>query len=77
MYTVVFVLMQEKQKDLKRTGAEGISIPFRGLQFQEIACDIHSHLAREVKINIKQRFGMLVKKEKFHPRWDSNPQPLN
>ena len=69
--------MQEMQKDLTRTGAEGISIPFRGSQFQEIACDMHSHLAREVKINLKQRFGMFVKKEKFHPQWDSNPQPLN
>ena len=65
------------QKDLTRTGAEGISNTFRVSQFQEIACEIHSHLAREVKINLKQRFGMFVKKEKFHPRWDSNPQPLN
>ena len=65
------------QKDLTRTGVGGISIPFRGSQFQEIACDMHSHLAREVKINLKQRFGMFVKKEKFHPQWDSNPQLLN
>ena len=65
------------QKDLTRTGAKGISITFRVSQFQEIACDIHSHIARQVKINLKQRFGMFVKKEKFDPRWDSNPQPLN
>ena len=77
MCSVVFLLMQEMQKDLTRTGAEGISIPFRGSQFQEIACDIHSHLAREVMINLKQRFGMFVKKEKFNPRWNSNSQPLN
>ena len=50
---------------------------FRVSRFQEIACEIHSHLAREVKMNLKQRFGMFAKKEKFHPRWDSNPQPLN
>ena len=35
------------------------------------------YLAREAKINLKPPFGMFVKKEKFHPRWDSNPQPLN
>ena len=50
------------QKHLTRTGAKGISITFRVLQFQEITCDIHSHLTREVKINLKQRFGMFVKK---------------
>ena len=65
------------QKDLTRTGAKGISITFRVSQFQEIACDIHSHLGREVKMNLTQIFGMFVEKEKFHPRWDSNPQPLN
>ena len=65
------------QKDLRRTGAKGINVPFWALQFQEIACDIHSHLAREMKINLMERFGMFVKKEKIHPRWDSNPQPLN
>ena len=65
------------QKDLTRTGGKGISVTVRFSQFQDIACDIHSHLAREVKINLKQRLGMFVKKEKFHPRWDSNPQPLN
>ena len=69
--------MQQMQKDLTRTGSNGISITFQLSQFQEIACDIHSHLAREIKINLKQRFGMFVKKEAFHPRWDSNPQPLN
>ena len=42
------------QKDLTRARAKGISITFRVSQFQEIACDIHSHLAREVKINVKQ-----------------------
>ena len=76
-YTVVFLLMQQMQKDLTRTGAKGISIIFRVSRFQQIACDVHSHLAREVKINLKQRFKMFVKKEKLHPRWDSNPQPLN
>ena len=35
------------------------------------------YLAREAKINLKPPFGMFVKKEKYHPRWDSNPQPLN
>ena len=69
--------MQQLQKPLTRTAAKGISITFRVSQFQEIALDIRSHLAKEVKINLKQRFGMFVKKEKFHPRWDSNPQPLN
>ena len=69
--------MQQRQKPPTRTAAKGISITFRVSQFQEIACDIHSRLAREVKINLKQQFGMFVKKEKFHPRWDSNPQPLN
>ena len=69
--------MQQMQKDLTRTGAKGISITFRASHFQEIAYDIHSHLARGVKINLKQRFRMFVKKETFHPRWDSNPQPLN
>ena len=53
------------QKPLTRTAAKGISITFRVPQFQEIACDIHSHLAREVKINLKQRFGMFVKKGKI------------
>ena len=77
MYNVVFLLMQQMQKGLTRTGATGISITFRIMQFQEIACDIHSYLAREMKINLKERFGMFVKKEKIHPRWDSNPQPLN
>ena len=77
LYTVVFLLMQQMQKDLTRTGARWISITFWVSQFQEIACDIHSHLAREVKINMKQKFGMFVKKEKVHPRLDSNPQPLN
>ena len=61
------------QKDLTRARAKGISITFRVSQFQEIACDIHSHLAREVKINVKQIFGMFVKKEKFHPRWEFEP----
>ena len=65
------------QKDLTRTGSKGISITFRVTQFQEIACDIHSHLTREVNINLKPPFGGFVKKEIFHPRWDSNPQPLN
>ena len=65
------------QKDLTRTGAKGISITFQVSQFHEIAYDIHPHLAREIKINLQQRLGMFVKKEKFHPRWDSNPQPLN
>ena len=69
--------MQQNERDLTRTGAKRITITFRLSEFQEIACDIHSRLAREVKINLKQRFGMFVKREKFHPRWDSNPQPLN
>ena len=47
LYTVVLLLIQQMQKDLTCTGAEGISITFRVSQFQEIACDIHSHLARE------------------------------
>ena len=64
-------------KDLTRTGAKGISITFWVSQFQEIACDIQSHLTGEVNINLKPPFGMFVKKETFHPRWDSNPQPLN
>ena len=38
--------------------------------------DIHSQPAREMKINLKERFGIFVTKEKFHPRWGS-PQPLN
>ena len=67
LYAVVFPLMQQMQKDLTLTGAGGISITFRVSQFQEIACDIHSHLAREVKINLKQRFGMFVKKENSTP----------
>ena len=29
------------------------------------------------RFNLTERFGIFVKKEKFHPRWDSNPQPLN
>ena len=62
LYTVVFLLTQKMQKHLTRTGAKGISITFRVLQFQEITCDIHSHLTREVKINPQQRFGMFVKK---------------
>ena len=50
----------------------------RGVRMERFDCiDIHSHLAREVKINLKQRFGMFVKKEKFHPRWDSIPQSLS
>ena len=69
--------MQQMQKPVTRTAAKGISITFRVSQFQEIAFDIHSHLARDVKINLKMRFGMFVKKEEFHPRWDLNPQPLN
>ena len=77
MYIVVLLLMQQMQKLLTRTAAKGISITFRVSQFQETACDIHLHLAREVKINLKQRFGMFVKKEKFQRLWDSNPQPLN
>ena len=54
LYTVVVLLMQQIQKPLTRTGAKGISITFRVSRFQEFACDIHSHLAREVKINLKQ-----------------------
>ena len=77
LYTVGFLLMQQMQKDMTGTGAKGISITVRVSLFQEIACDIHSHLARGVNINLKQRFGMFVKKEKFHPRWDLNSQPLN
>ena len=77
LYTVVLLLIQRIEKPLTRRGAKGISITFRVSQFQETACDIHLHLAREVKINLKQRFRMIVKMEKFHPRWDSNPQPLN
>ena len=57
--------MQQMQKDLTRTGSNGISITFQLSQFQEIACDIHSHLAIEVKINLKQRLGMFVKKKKI------------
>ena len=64
---LVFLLMQQMQKDLTRTGAKGIGITFRVSQFQEIACDIHSHLAVEVKINLKQRFGMFVKKKNSTP----------
>ena len=67
LYSVVFLLMEQMQKHLTRTGTKGISISFRVLQFQVIACDIHSHLAREVKINLKQRFGMFVKKENSTP----------
>ena len=77
LYTVVFLLTQKMQKHPTPTGAKGISITFRVSQSQKIASHIHSHQARDVKINLKQRFGMFVKKEKFHPRWDSNPQPLN
>ena len=65
----------------------GFSVPL------EIARDLYSQQPREMKINLKKRvgtylareakinlnppFGMFVKKEKFHPRWDLNPQPLN
>ena len=77
MYTVVLLLIQQIEKPLTRRGAKGISITFRVSQFQETACDIHLHLAREVKINPKHRFGMFAEKEKFNPRWDSNLQPLN
>ena len=55
------------QKHPTPTGAKGISITFRVSQFQEIASDIHSHLTREVNINLKPPFGMFVKKETFHP----------
>ena len=55
------------QKDLTRTGARGIGITFRVSQFQETACDKHSHPTREVKINVKTRFAILLKKEKNTP----------
>ena len=67
LYTVVLLLMQQMQKHLTRTGTKGINITFRISHFQEIACDIHSHLAREVKINPKQRFGMFAEKENSTP----------
>ena len=31
----------------------------------------------DTQINLKQRLGMFVKKEKLQPRWDSNPQTLH
>ena len=65
----------------------GVAVPL------EITRGMHSQLPREMNINLKKRvgiylareaninlnppFGMFVKKEKYHPRWDSNPQPLN
>ena len=54
-------------KDLTCTGAKRISITFRVSQFQEIACDKYSHPAREVKVNLKTRFAILLKKEKNTP----------
>ena len=59
--------MQQMQKDLTHTGAKGIGITFRVSQFQEIACDKYSHPAREVKVNLKTRFAILLKKEKNIP----------
>ena len=64
--------MQRIQEDLTRTAAKAIGIISSGFAVPlEIAGDIHSQPAREMKFNLKERFAIFVKKEKFHPQWDS------
>ena len=71
---IFFYLMELIQNVLTRTPAKGINITFRVSKFD---LELPIKGMREIKSNLKERFAIFVKKEKFHPRWDSNPQPLN
>ena len=66
--------MELIQNDLTHTPAKGTNITFRVSMFD---LKLPRKGMREIKFNLKERFTKFVKKEKFHPPWDLNPQLLN
>ena len=77
-YIVFFLIDRSNPKGSDRYTCERNQYYFSFFEvLLEIDHERNLQLAREMTFNLKERFGIFVEKEKFHPRWDSNPQRLN